>query len=220
MAKDLIIIGAAQDGRVAAEVVEDIGNEWNLLGYLDDDPAKQGIEMNGFPVLGEIADAAKYRNCYFVIMLGSPKRNTTKRRIAAKLGIGLEHYATLIHPNANVSRYTDMGRDIVITSGVTILPNCKIGNHVYILPNSFVGNETDIGDYVIISTAAIVVGEQVVKEGAYIGANSTLREHVAVGEWSIVGMGSVVVSDVPAYHVVAGNPARMLRKLEPAEFQL
>lgn len=218
MSKDLLIIGAAQDGMVAADVVQAIGNEWNLLGFLDDDPAKQRVEMNGFPVLGAISEAARYPDCYFAIMLGSPQRYATKRRVFAKLGMGLERYATLIHPDASISGHTNIGKGTIVTAGVIILPNCRIGNHVYLLPNSYVANETDVGDYVTIGAGAVVAGEQVVKEGAYVAASATIRDHVTVGEWALVGMGSVVVSDVPAYHVVVGNPAKVLRSMKASEF--
>lgn len=219
MSKDLIIIGAGGDGRVAAQIVEDIGDEWNLLGYLDDDPEKQSIEINGFPVLGKIPDATKYHNCYFVILLGNPQNRFIKKRYVSKLGIDLENYATLIHPSATISKYIKIGRGSVILPGATISPNVEIGNHVYI-GKAHVSQGTKIGDYVLMVNLAAIGGKVTMEEGCYIGQNSAIREGVTIGKWSLVGMGSVVVSDVPAYHVVVGNPAKILRKLDPAEFQL
>ena len=37
---------------------------------------------------------------------------------------------------------------------------------------------------------------------------------IKIGKGAVVGAGSVVTKDVPAFHVVAGNPARVLRKIE------
>jgi acetyltransferase-like isoleucine patch superfamily enzyme len=54
----------------------------------------------------------------------------------------------------------------------------------------------------------------VVKKNASIGSGSTLLCGITVGESAIVGAGSVVTKDVPAHAIVAGNPARVLRKLE------
>ncbi|MFV0337418.1 MAG: serine acetyltransferase [Chthoniobacterales bacterium] len=47
-----------------------------------------------------------------------------------------------------------------------------------------------------------------------IGAHSIVMGPIKLGEGCIVGAGSVVLHDVEAYHVVAGNPARVLRKLD------
>jgi acetyltransferase-like isoleucine patch superfamily enzyme len=52
-----------------------------------------------------------------------------------------------------------------------------------------------------------------VQRGASIGSGATLMCGITVGERAIVGAGSVVTRDVPADAIVAGNPARVLRKL-------
>jgi len=57
------------------------------------------------------------------------------------------------------------------------------------------------------------VESTLVKRGASIGSGSTILSKVTVGENAIVGAGSVVTGDVPANAIVAGNPARLLRKL-------
>jgi acetyltransferase-like isoleucine patch superfamily enzyme len=47
---------------------------------------------------------------------------------------------------------------------------------------------------------------------ASIGSNATIVAGVTIGEHAIVGAGSVVTKSVPAYSIVAGNPARILRE--------
>jgi len=54
-----------------------------------------------------------------------------------------------------------------------------------------------------------------IKRGAWIGARSIILKGVTVGEGSVVGMGSVVTHDVPPRTVVAGNPARVIREIDP-----
>jgi acetyltransferase-like isoleucine patch superfamily enzyme len=51
-----------------------------------------------------------------------------------------------------------------------------------------------------------------VKRGASIGSGATLLGEITVGENAIVGAGSVVTKDVPPDTIVAGNPARILKK--------
>jgi acetyltransferase-like isoleucine patch superfamily enzyme len=53
--------------------------------------------------------------------------------------------------------------------------------------------------------------------GAWIGARSILLKGVTIGEGAIVGAGSVVTRDVPAFTIVAGNPAQILRELAADE---
>jgi acetyltransferase-like isoleucine patch superfamily enzyme len=53
--------------------------------------------------------------------------------------------------------------------------------------------------------------------GAWIGARSIILKGVTIGEGAIVGAGSVVTQDVPAFTIVAGNPARPVRELTADE---
>jgi acetyltransferase-like isoleucine patch superfamily enzyme len=53
-------------------------------------------------------------------------------------------------------------------------------------------------------------------ETASIGSGATLLGGIAIGENAIVGAGSVVTKDVPPDTIVAGNPARILKKAQDA----
>ncbi len=53
-----------------------------------------------------------------------------------------------------------------------------------------------------------------IKRGASIGTNTTILCGVTVGEKAVVGAGSVVTKDVPPNTIVAGVPARVLRKVD------
>lgn len=51
-----------------------------------------------------------------------------------------------------------------------------------------------------------------VKKGASVGSGCTILSNVTIGENAILGAGSVVTKDVPPNTIVAGNPARILKK--------
>ena len=57
----------------------------------------------------------------------------------------------------------------------------------------------------------------VLEDFVYLGYGAMILPGVRVGTFSIVGAGAVVTRDVPAGSVVAGNPARVLRKVTEAE---
>lgn len=57
-----------------------------------------------------------------------------------------------------------------------------------------------------------IKGDTVVGNDVWIGQNATILPGVHIGDGAIIGCNSVVASDVPAYTIVAGNPARPIRK--------
>ena len=54
----------------------------------------------------------------------------------------------------------------------------------------------------------------IIKKGAWITPGTIILCGVTIGENSVVGAGSVVISDVESYTVVAGNPAKFIKKLD------
>lgn len=123
-----------------------------------------------------------------------------------------------------------IGTFVEIQKNATIGKNCKISTHtficegVHIEDNVFVGhNVTFINDKYPRSTnedgsmqteADWRVVETFVKKGASIGSSSTILCGVTIGENAIVGAGAVVTKDVQANSVVAGVPAKIIRKLK------
>lgn len=124
---------------------------------------------------------------------------------------------------------TKIGAFVEVQKNAKIGSNCKISSHTFICEgvvvedNVFIGhNVTFINDRYPRATSACgqlqtesdwSVVKTLVKKSASIGSSSTLLCGVTVGEHSIVGAGSVVTKDVPAYCIVAGNPARILRSI-------
>ena len=213
MSKELIIIGAGGDGRNVADVVRDLSEDWKLLGFLDDDPVKQGKEINGVRVLGKIDDLEKYRGCYFTVLVGTVKRMKSKKNLIAKIGLRSDEYATIIHPSAKISPSASIGKGTVVLPMVTVMANAYLGDFVFVASKTNIGHDTKIYDYTLISAMVGIAGGVTVQEGAYIGISSCIREGINVGEWSIVGMGSSVVKNVKPYTIVAGNPAKSIGKV-------
>ncbi len=122
-----------------------------------------------------------------------------------------------------------VGAFVEIQKNVTVGKNCKISSHtficegVYIEDNVFVGhNVTFINDKYpraanpdgsLQTEADWTLIETFIKKGASIGSSSTIMCGVTVGENAIVGAGSVVTKDVPANTIVAGVPAKVMKKI-------
>jgi len=92
--------------------------------------------------------------------------------------------------------------------GVTIGRGAGLGPLVKIFTS--VHKEVNPSEPVIFQD--LVMKEVIVGCGCDIGVGAILLPGVKIGDGAIVGAGSVITHDVPDYHVVAGNPARILRK--------
>lgn len=94
---------------------------------------------------------------------------------------------------------------ITIEEGVWITPRVMILCHRRDMSHYFVGDDYNRLPYVF--------GEVVLKKGCSIGMGSIIMPGVTIGEGAMVGSGSVVTKSVPAWTVVAGNPARIIKEI-------
>lgn len=109
--------------------------------------------------------------------------------------IDIGHYC-LVCPGVRISS----------SRGITIGSNCMLASHVYVTDADWHGiyNRIDMGQ-----TAPVTIEENV-----WIGDSAIICKGVTIGQNSIIGAGSVVVDPVPANSIAAGNPAKVVKKLD------
>jgi UDP-2-acetamido-3-amino-2,3-dideoxy-glucuronate N-acetyltransferase len=116
-----------------------------------------------------------------------------------------------IQKGSKIGRNCKISSHTFICEGVTIEDRVFVGHNVTFINDIFPratdqdGNLQTEKDWVCIPTY--------VKQGASIGSSATILCGVTIGENAMVGAGSVVTRDVPANAIVAGNPARILQKI-------
>jgi acetyltransferase-like isoleucine patch superfamily enzyme len=116
-----------------------------------------------------------------------------------------------IQKNACIGRNVKVSSHTFICEGVTIEDDVFVGHNVSFINDKYPRATTESGapqteaDWSVIKT--------VVKRGASIGTSSTILCGITIGENAVIGAGSVVTHDVPANAIVAGNPARTMRKV-------
>ena len=146
-----------------------------------------------------------------------------------KLGVNVKINSFVNLYGCRIGDNSRIGTFVEIQKGASVGRNCKIQSHSFICEGVtiedavFIGhNVTFINDKYPRATnpAGLLQTEAdwnctptVVRKGASVGSGTVLLCGLTVGENAIVGAGSVVVADVPADSIVAGNPAKVLRKI-------
>jgi len=116
-----------------------------------------------------------------------------------------------IQKNSTVGKRCKISSHTFICEGVTIEDHVFVGHGVNFVNDSYPRATTSDGG--LQTEADWHVERTLVKKGASIGTGATILANIVIGEHALIGAGSVVTRDVPAYAVVAGNPARFLRSL-------
>lgn len=109
-----------------------------------------------------------------------------------------------------------IGNNVFINSNLLAMArgSITIEDDVQIAGNvSLLSNNHDPYERMILPCKPILI-----QKGAWIGANVVILPGISIGKHSIVGAGSVVTKDVPNYAVVVGNPAKVIKTLDPDKF--
>jgi sugar O-acyltransferase (sialic acid O-acetyltransferase NeuD family) len=193
------------------EAIDCIQGQYELIGFVDDTPEKQGFSSVGYEVFGREA-FKRFPNAKVLAVPGGP--NTFMNRIEIIKGLNLEkgRFACVIHPKASVSNLAAVGTNVLLMAGVIVTSNATIKDHVCILPHSVIHHDSSIGEWTLIGSHVVIAGNVCVGNNCYVGSGSSIINGVEVGDQSMIGLGSAVIRSVPTNGKVAGNPAKELIK--------
>ena len=209
-------VGAGGHAKAVLDVVAALGG-YQVVGLLDARTEIFGTTVGGAVVLGDDSLLAQHYDegvRHAFIGLGGAGDTQPRRRLYdLALAEGFE-IVTLVHPSAVVSASASVGTGATVLPLAVVQAACTLGEDVIVNTGAVVEHDCRIGSHVHVASNATLASGVVVGDGVHVGAGATVRQGITVGSAALVGAGAVVVNDVEPATVVAGVPARLLRRIE------
>ena len=200
MSNILAIYGAGGHGKVVADIALKCG--YDEIIFIDD-------FKDGFISFEKFLN--NYKDIPVALGIGD---NFLRKKIYYKLKNHKLRIKTIIHPNSIISDNVEIKEGCVIMPGSVINVDTKIEKGVIINSGSIIEHDCKIEDFVHIAPNSSLAGNVKIGELAFIGIGSVVIQNINIGKSSIVGAGSVVLEDVLEKSVVAGVPAKYLKRID------
>lgn len=209
MKKDVYIIGASGFGREVAWLLEEL-EEWNILGFIDDNKDIRGKIINNIHVIGGI-DFLKNKNekTNVVIAIGNPQ-------VREKIFNELKNNENLIFPNiiarnVKMSKYINLGIGNIICEGNILTTNIEIGNFNHINLSCTIGHDVILENYVTAYPGVNISGNVKIGNNSEIGTGSKIIQGKNISSNTIIGAGSVIVKDLCEKGTYVGVPVKKIK---------
>ena len=206
----IAIFGVGGHAKVIAEMAELTNHK--IVGFFDDNPAAPK-KVFSYSLLGgfkELLDLHKTTpDLKVVIAVG---KNADRKKLAEKFAQNNLSFATIVHPSAVISKYSQIAAGVVVMAGAIVNCSTEVGEHAILNTGSTVDHDCKIGGFAHVAPGVSLCGNVKIGEGTLLGVGAKVAPNTAIGSWSTVGAGSTVISQIEDNLTVVGSPARAITK--------
>lgn len=205
----LLIIGAGGHGKVVADTAMRMG-KWDNIAFLDDRYPEITSVLH-FPVLGKVDESLPFQGTYQDVVVAVGDNRLRVELIRRFLGCRFR-LPIIIHPQAFVSRFSDIGHGSVVFAQAAINAGAAAGIGCIINTGATVDHDCLLGCGVHVSPGVHIAGEVKIGDYTWLGIGSTIIQRCSIGSNVTVGAGAAIIKDVPNDVTTVGVPGRLLHK--------
>ena len=209
--KPLVIVGAGDFGRETSWVVERMnehGDSWELLGFIDDDPNVQGTILEGYPVLGTISWFENQTQKLWAVC--SITKGSVRRRVTDR--IFKQHNifpARLIDHSVIIGRNVRIGVGSIVCAGTVLTINCVLEEHTIINLNCTIGHDTVLETCCTVQPGSNISGKVRVGCCTDVGTGTKIIQGLSIAPKTVLGAGAVIINNIEQSGTYVGVPARL-----------
>jgi sugar O-acyltransferase (sialic acid O-acetyltransferase NeuD family) len=208
----IVVFGAGGFGREVAQLIEDINRaspQYELLGFVDDDPSMPGKALNGHPVKRVDDGLSGSPRVAVAVAVGDP---VTRMRVVERIRPYGVSFPNLVHPSVVIGREVSMGVGNIICAGSILTVNIRLGDFCQLNLKTTVGHDAVLDHFATSACGVDFAGYSHMGVGTYFGNQATVLQSVRVGPFTTVGAGAVVNRELPAGVTAVGVPARVIKE--------
>lgn len=205
----IAIYGAGGFGREVKMLIDQINQRqktYEFIGYFDDGVKKDSI-VNGFNVIGSLADICNYsENICVVFAIANSEVISKLSSTISKSNIS---FPNIIHPDVYFDKSLNtMGCGNIVSYGCHFTTNIELGNFNLFNTRVSVGHDVKLGSYNIFQPNVQISGNVIIGDFNYWGLNSCILPKKKIGNRNMIGAGSVLLRSLENDEKVFGNPAK------------
>ncbi|NDJ76265.1 MAG: acetyltransferase [Chloroflexi bacterium] len=212
--QEIVIYGGGGSAREIAFLCEAAPNMYEVVAFVDDNPAAQNTYLNNIPVMRLDDAQARFPTARMVGGVGSPGLRQKLMQKAAAAGFD---FASVIDPNIQLSDWLEIGPGAVICAGTILTWDIKLGAHVQLNVHCSVHHDAVLGDYTTLAPGARITGNVHTGQRVYLGTNAVIiqgtpDEPMVIANDTVIGASACVTKPITEPGLTwVGVPARPLR---------
>jgi sugar O-acyltransferase (sialic acid O-acetyltransferase NeuD family) len=209
--RDIYLIGAGGHGRVVLDALLRSGQR--VAGILD--PALPvGRSVQGVSVLGADSelDGIDVGGALLAIGVGATPGSRQRADLFSRNSARGFVFVQAIHPSVVLAADCALEEGCQVMAGAVLQTGSKIGVNAVINTKVSIDHDCHVSDHVFISPGAILCGGVTIGPHTFIGAGAVILPGIRIGSHAVVGAGAIVTRDVSESAMVAGTPAKDIRK--------